>query len=300
MLRYFFLVVVLLATSFSQNVYARTLTVSKNDSLYLLARRCGAGVVALKKQNHLSSNIVRLGQKIVCPGAGNTKKLGSQNTGMYSARMGTKKIQGVPVAIMRINLAHPRVSLRLLVPRRGLGNGGERLTRMSARAGAFAAINGGYFNTRSYAPVGDVVYRGRRLVSSGRIGTALALDYRGRASIVSRRSSWRNYKLLVANGPHVLQNNKIIIAPRQEGYRDASVWQPNARSFVGVVGLHELVFVSAKTKITLRQAARIAQALGAHDALMLDGGSSVGFVWRGQTLINPVRAVSYGLGVFIH
>lgn len=34
------------------------------------------------------------------------------------------------------------------------------------------------------------------------------------------------------------------------------------------------------------------------DALLLDGGSSTGLAWNGKPVLDSVRKVSYGIGVF--
>jgi len=43
---------------------------------------------------------------------------------------------------------------------------------------------------------------------------------------------------------------------------------------------------------------KVMARLGVRDALLLDGGSSAGLAWNGRAVLDSVRSVAYGIGVF--
>jgi LysM repeat protein len=275
----------------------REFIVQPKETLYRFSVRCRQSLEALRQANKLSSNTVYVGQRIRC--ATLSRPAVSFASGI---------VAGVKVSIVRINLANPAVRLGVLVPRAGMARGGERLERMYARSGAIAAINGGYFNTKTYAPVGDIVAK-KRLLARGQLRTALAINLAGRASVIdwtdgnqraSQHSSnhWRGFATVIGNGPHIINKSQIRIRMRSEGYRDLAILQPNARSAIGLINDRELVLVSTNQKITLEQLARVMQKLRSREALVLDGGSSTGMVWRGKTVVKSVRRIAYGICVF--
>jgi LysM repeat protein len=274
--------------------------VQPKETLYRFSLRCKQSLEVLRQANKLTSNTVYVGQRIRCAGSKPVSKPAVSFTSGIVA--------GVKINIVRINLASPAVRLGVLVPRNGMARGGERLERMYERSGAIAAINGGYFNTKTYAPVGDIVAK-KRLLARGQLRTALAINLAGRASIIdwtdgnqraSQHSSnhWRGFATVIGNGPHIINKGQIRIRMRSEGYRDLAILQPNARSAVGLISDRELVLVSTSQKITLEQLARVLQKLGSREALVLDGGSSTGMVWRGKSVVKSVRRIAYGICVF--
>jgi hypothetical protein len=284
----------------SGNPTKREFIVQPKETLYRFSVRCGQSLETLRKANKLSSNTVYVGQRIRCAS--------STPVSRPAVSFASGIIAGVKVSIIRINLANPAVRLGVLVPRSGMARGGERLERMYARSGAIAAINGGYFNTKTYAPVGDIVAK-KRLLARGQLRTALAINLAGRASVIdwtdgnqraSQHSSnqWRGFATVIGNGPHIINKGQVRIRMRSEGYRDLAILQPNARSAIGLINDRELVLVSTDQKITLEQLARVMQKLRSREALVLDGGSSTGMVWRGKTVVKSVRRIAYGICVY--
>jgi LysM repeat protein len=277
----------------------RIFTVQPKETLYRFSLRCAQSLARLRQANKLSSDTVFVGQRIRCASKAVIRPAVSFVTG---------QIAGVKVNIIRINLANPAVRLGVLVPRNGMARGGERLEQMYARSGAIAAINGGYFNTQTYAPVGDVVAK-NRLLARGQLRTALGITLAGRAQVLdwnegnqrtSLRSSnrWRGFATVIGNGPHIVRGGQVSIHVRHEGYRDGAIVQPNPRSAIGLINDREIVLVSTSQEITLEQLARVMLKLRSREALVLDGGSSTAMIWRGKTVIRGVRRIAYGICVF--
>jgi LysM repeat protein len=282
------------------NTAKREFIVQPKETLYRFSVRCGQSLETLRRANQLTSNTVYIGQRIRCAS--------STPISRPAVSFTSGIVAGVKVSIVRINLANPAVRLGVLVPRSGMARGGERLERMYERSGAIAAINGGYFNTKTYAPVGDIVAK-KRLLARGELRTALAINLAGRASVIdwtdgnqrtSQHSSnhWRGFATVIGNGPHIINKGQVRIRVRSEGYRDPAILQANARSAIGLINDRELVLVSTNQKITLEQLARVMQKLRSREALVLDGGSSTGMIWRGKTMVKSLRRIAYGICVF--
>lgn len=275
-------------------------TVRQGDTLFRLALACKCQVADLKRWNNLKSDTLRVGQRLrFGPATSSTRATAPK----YDVRLSLQTVLGEPVAVVRVNVGNPRVRVSALLPRSGLGRGGALLTTLAKRSGAKAAINGGFFHTRTYAPVGDVVVAGRHL-SRGRVSTALAITWDHRVRVVTqrptaRRGAWRGFETVIGNGPYIVQGGRVRVRPFAEGYRDTSMMRPASRSAVGVLNNREIILVSTKQQLSLEKLALVMRALGAKDALAMDGGSSTSMTWGGKALIRPGRAISYGIGVFV-
>lgn len=214
-----------------------------------------------------------------------------------------KRVRGVDVKIVRVNLWDRRVFVSPVMPTVGLGKGGERFDRMVAGSSAIAIVNGGYFHPRSFSLAGDLVVKGRHLSTQGPVRTALGITADNRATVTAHTPSstiaWREFETAISNGPWVLRSGKIMVYPREEGYTDRAIERPAARSAVGVTSQHKLFIVSTRQKLNLYDLAKLMKVLGAREAIALDGGSSVGLAWKGKVLIRPARKIAYGIGVYV-
>ena len=275
-----------------------TYVVQPGDTLYGLTRKCNCQIAQLKTWNNLKTNVLRVGQKLRFGPA--SARLRAPK---YSVQLSIKTILGEPVAVVRVNLAHPNVRVRPILPRAGLGRGGALLQTLARRSGAQAAINGGFFHPRTYTPVGDMVVNGKH-IARGRVRTAFAITWDRRARVVQhqvnvRRGAWRGYETVIGNGPYIVQAGQVRLKPRADGFHDPAVLGVASRSAVGVLNEREIILVSTKQKLSLEKLARVMKALGAREALVMDGGSSTSMTWGRKALIRPGRAISYGIGVFV-
>ncbi|WP_052351596.1 phosphodiester glycosidase family protein [Deinococcus pimensis] len=218
-----------------------------------------------------------------------------------SVRLVRGRVLGVPVAIVNVDLRDRRVLVTPILPRAGLGTGGE-LHAMS-RTGAVAVINGGFFHPRTFIPAGDLVVRGR-YIARGRINTAVAITPDNRVVVGPtgsvRASGWRGYETVIATGPHVVRAGRLVVTPRAEGYTDAALWGRAARSAIGITSSQRLFFLSTSRKLSLSELARVMQRAGARDAILLDGGTSTGLLWKGHAVVPAGRKVAYGIGVYVN
>jgi Phosphodiester glycosidase len=230
-------------------------------------------------------------------------RISRQKNSTKSIVLEQKRVRGVDVKIVRVNLWDRRVFVSPVMPMNGLGKGGERFDRMVAGSSAIAIVNGGYFHPRSFSLAGDLVVKGRHLTTQGPVRTALGITSDGRASVTAGATSgkiaWKEFETAISNGPWVLRAGKIMVYPREEGYTDRAIERPAPRSAVGVTSQHKLFIISTRQKINLYDLAKLMKALGAREAIALDGGSSVGLAWKGKVLIRPARKIAYGIGVYV-
>ena len=219
-----------------------------------------------------------------------------------SITLETRRVAGITVRVIRVNLGDPRVKLKVISPMAGIGRGGAAFKTLVNGSNAVAVINGGYFHPRTFSIAGDLVVNGKH-ISTGRLRSIFAITPDNRVVIRTHSSisaaNWRGYETALAGGPFVLQRGNVVVAPRREGYRDPSVWGKAPRSAVGVVNNRQFFFISTKARLNLFDLAKVMDALGAKDAIALDGGSSVGMAFRREVLIHPNRRIAYGLGVFV-
>lgn len=216
------------------------------------------------------------------------------------------KALNIPVQVLRVDLRHRNVLVAPVLPRAGLGTaGGARVSTLARTSGAQAVVNGSYFHPRSYAPAGDLVAQGR-LLAWGRIPVALAITPDNRAAIMTSTTpllgrplevSWRGMETVIATGPRIL-NGGTVVRQYASVFRDPALFGRAARSAVGLKSNRDLVFVTTHAKLTTTEMGKVMARLGVRDALLLDGGSSAGLAWNGQAVLDSVRKVAYGIGVF--
>jgi uncharacterized protein YigE (DUF2233 family) len=249
----------------------------------------------IKPRVTLKRSFLRLG---VTP----TSRPGPLPAPTTSITLETRRVAGITVRVIRVNLGDPRVKLKVISPMAGIGRGGAAFNTLVNGSNAVAVINGGYFHPRTFSIAGDLVVNGKH-ISTGRLRSVFAITPDNRVVIRTHSSiapaAWAGYETALAGGPFVLQKGNVVVAPRREGYRDPSVWSKAPRSAVGVVNNRQFFFISTTARLNLFDLAKVMDALGAKDAIALDGGSSVGMAFRREVLIRPGRRIAYGLGVFV-
>ncbi|MBI3912499.1 MAG: phosphodiester glycosidase family protein [Armatimonadetes bacterium] len=207
---------------------------------------------------------------------------------------------GLPLHVVQADLNNP--DLRLAVATAGGGIGyRDSWGRIIARTRPTAAITGTYFDPASALPVGSIVVQGKP-VHGGAVGTALAFRAPGRVRMKTLRAGERfdgsHYDTVLRAGPRLVAGGRIVLSPRREGFRDPGIWARKRRALVGITRHHKLLLLGVRRPITLREAARAALALGARDAMCLDGGNSAGLYYRGKTHLAPRRPLTNLLVIY--
>lgn len=102
----------------------------------------------------------------------------------------------------------------------------------------------------------------------------------------------------VGCGPRLVADGAVSYDPAGEGFSSPKILSSaGARSAVGVTRDRTLLLVTCGGA-TVRQLAEIMKALGAWDAMNLDGGASSGLWAQGRLLTRPGRPISNAL-VFV-
>src|SRR5947209_7586917 len=207
---------------------------------------------------------------------------------------------GIRASVIAVNLNDSSVKVSVALPQRGVGSR-ESFRSLLHRVRPAAAVTGTYFGLRDAQPVGDIVIGGR-LVNSGFVGTALAITGENKVHFVETRRwkarDWRSYETVICGGPRLVTEGRAGVVPRDEGFRDRSMFRRRPRTAVGMTRHNRLVMVTVARPIYLRQLARLMRSLGCRDAIALDGGSSSAMFYRGCFAARPHRSLTNLLVVY--
>lgn len=214
------------------------------------------------------------------------------------------KIGRAYLYVVTADLNSSRVDLDLFVSNRRPSNGHfphETFSAFIAKSEPTAAVNGTYFDTHTFIPVGTLAADGR-LLQQGTHGVAVCFDKNNQVSFYKikdlKNFPWQNYKVIISTGPTLVENGHMHLFPRAERFHDRDIFKANRRSAIGVTKNNKLLVVAVKTRVKLRDLAWIMRKLGAVHAVSLDGGSSTGLYYRGSYLIRPARQLTNILAVY--
>jgi hypothetical protein len=209
-------------------------------------------------------------------------------------------IDNFPVKCVTVNLSDPEVTVTTAVARsfpHGLESWGSYLNRLHPDV----AINGTYFCTHDYQPVGDVAVNGA-LLYRGAVGTALCISPDNRAVMMpgprQAISNWTGARTVICAGPRLLTDGQVTLHAREEGFRDGRVLGSAPRSAIGLRADGTLLLLTIERDISLMNLAVVCRKLGAVQAMALDGGSSSALYAEGRTVTHPGRSVSNIIAVY--
>lgn len=226
--------------------------------------------------------------------------LHGDGSGGKSIRFWQTAAASVPVKIIAVDLNDPNVKVSAVMARRGNGTS-EPFRQMIERANPNVAVTGTFFSLNDLQPVGDIVIDGS-LVHFGGMGTALCITPGNHAEMVTcqwgRHHDWSPYDFVVACGPRLLRDSRIVLDPRAERFHDKHMLAPNSRIAVGITRGNTLFFAMTHEPIYLGRLARVMRSLGATDAMNLDAGTSTGFYYNGATLAKPGRKLTNMIVVY--
>ncbi|WP_102125725.1 LysM peptidoglycan-binding domain-containing protein [Deinococcus planocerae] len=273
------------------------------DTLASLARKYHTTAAGLARLNHMNVRArPYVGQRVLVPRRVPVPIPPAPRSQPVSVKRFAPL--GIPVRVLRVDLRHRNVLVAPVLPRAGL-SAGARVGTLARTSGARAVVNGSYFHPRSYVPAGDLVMQGR-LLAWGRIPAALAITPDNRATITTSttpllgrplEASWRGMETVIATGPRILSSGRVVTRYGNV-FRDPALFGRAARSAVGLGSSRDLVFVTTHARLTTTEMGKVMARLGVRDALLLDGGSSAGLAWNGKAVLDSVRKVAYGIGVF--
>jgi len=209
---------------------------------------------------------------------------------------------------LAVDLCDARVSLRVTSP----AEGPARVSQWARRVGAFAAVNGDYFDPRSLAPLGVTRGGGASWPVRAREhrDALLGVDARGGVAVLDAVDDITavpdTFREVLPLRERVLRGGVV-----QES---AAITGHDARHPRTALGLSEdrrtlyLVVVEGRSErdsgVTARQLGEVLRDVGAHDGFKLDGGGSSTLFVRGRGVVNRPsdgreRAVATHLGVLL-
>ena len=99
-------------------------------------------------------------------------------------------------------------------------------------------------------------------------------------------------------GPRLIDQGRVSLMPALEGFRDPAIFARKPRAAVGLTKQNKLLLVTVTKPLYLREMARLMLALGAADAMCMDGGSSTGLYCAGKSYQVPRRVMTNVLMVY--
>jgi len=226
--------------------------------------------------------------------------LHGDGSGGKSIRFWQAAAANVPVKVISVDLNDPNIKVSAVMSRHGNGTA-EPFRQMIERARPNVAVTGTFFSLDDLQPVGDIVIDGS-LVHFGGMGTALCITPSNRAEMVTcewgRHHDWSPYDFVVACGPRLLRDGRVVLDPHAERFHDKHMLAPNSRIAVGITRGNTLFFAMTHAPISLGRLARVMRSLGATDAMNLDAGTSTGFYYNGATLAKPGRKLTNMIVVY--
>lgn len=204
-----------------------------------------------------------------------------------------KVINGVRAYVVTVDLNCKRIALSPLS-----SNGRYKsFHRFMKESHPLAAINGTFFDPASANIVCNLIRDGR-LLSEGRVGHTLRIDRDNQAALVStaglpgRLLDLKNWVFGLSGGPTLLRSNHYIFSPWKEGFRDRGLLRLAPRSAIGITKHNKLLLVAVRYPVRLQRLAWMMKALGARDAMNLDGGSSTALYYQGKFVARPRRMLT--------
>jgi len=152
-------------------------------------------------------------------------------------------------------------------------------------------------SSQTIPPNGFVVYfRGSETKLASRFRVGRRCGYRLVRADGSGWGPWEGVQEGLGCGPRLVTDGRATVNPSAEGFSSAKVLSDSSsRSMVGVTKDGWLILATSSG--TTRQMADVMRALGAYQAMSLDGGASSGLWAGGKCLTTPGRKISNALVV---
>lgn len=224
-----------------------------------------------------------------------------------------RKIAGVPLYITIVDLTDPQTFISVGLANQAMQANSARSTRgdepfiaLVRRHQAAITANGTFFSMDAQKRVmGNLVSGGKFLKYSPweNYGTTLGLRTGNRPELITARVEgkprWERQWFSLTAGPRLLKKGEIWLNPKSEGFTDPAVMGVAVRSAIGFPEHGKrLLLVSFRHKVSLQKEAAIMQALGCHEAMNLDGGTSLGLAHGGKILLSAGRELTNVIAVY--
>jgi|GEM_PF-1255377 len=218
----------------------------------------------------------------------------AQGNANSSITFSSQRIMGTPVYVIIADLNDPTVKIDIGLPEKGIAHS-ESFTSFIKRRTPLAAVTGTYFDTRTLLPTGSIIVRGK-MVHESHIGTAVYCLAGNRIKFADARAGepcdMTGAECGLRTGPRLLENGGYALNPGREGFKHPGLFGARTRMALGVTANNHLLLVSVRKPITFSRLVGVMKALGAVDAVCLDGGTSSAMYYRGEFLRRPGRMLT--------
>ena len=224
----------------------------------------------------------------------------------------SRTIAGTPLYITTIDLSDPETFISVGLANRATQANSNRSTRgdenfaaLVRRHRAAITTSGTFFSMDAQKRVmGNLVSGGQFLKysPSENYGTTLGIRSGNQLEMTTARidgiPKWREHWFSLTAGPRLLRSGTVTINPRKEGFRDPAVMGSAVRSAIGFTPSQKLLHVTFLTPVSLLREAQIMQSLGCHEAMNLDGGTSLALAKGGRILRSANRNLTNVITIY--
>jgi hypothetical protein len=200
--------------------------------------------------------------------------------------------------VVSVDLNRADIHVTVRVASGGIGRC-ESWKRIINRLRPTAAITGTYYDPATFIPVGTIIAEGV-VHQPGTVGTALTLTSDNRCRFVRGRLPLAapGSRTTLRAGPRLVDQGQVSLMPREEGFHDPGIMVRKPRAAVGLTRANKLLLVTVTRPLFLREMAKVMLALGAENAMCMDGGSSTGLYYGGKSYQVPQRVMTNVLVVY--
>ncbi|MEZ0374655.1 MAG: phosphodiester glycosidase family protein [Candidatus Sericytochromatia bacterium] len=224
-----------------------------------------------------------------------------------------RSLGGVPAQVVTVDLSDANTCLDILLannaPRANSSQeqfGDEAFGSMVKRAKAATVVNGTFFSKDAQKRVMGNMVRGGTFVKYSRwenFGTSFGLDAGNRPDMFTIRDGdvprWEQHWFSITAGPRLLKQGSHAIDPAKEGFRDPHVLNAAARAALGYSRDGKTLWlVSFLAPLSLTREAEAMKALGAWQAMNLDGGASKAMAYKSSIVLAPSRRITNAIAVY--
>lgn len=224
-----------------------------------------------------------------------------------------RSLNGVSAQVAIIDLSDPQTHLAMVLANKSpLANssqqqfGDEAFSNMVQRSKAALVINGTFFSKDAQKRVMGNMVSGGTFVKYSRwenFGTSFGLLANNQPDMFTIRGGdmarWEKHWFSITAGPRLLKNGVVSISADKEGFKDPHVLTTGARNAMGYSRDGKTLYlVSFLTGLSLQREAEAMKALGAWQAMNLDGGASKGLAYKGRIVQAPGRRLTNAIAVY--
>ena len=206
----------------------------------------------------------------------------------------------IPLHVIQVDVTRKDVRLAVVTTEEGIGYR-ESWASLIGRARPAAALTGTYFDTITGVPTGSLGFKGQQ-IHLGLIGTAFSFNHGALPSIELAKPNthfiFPEAETFFRAGPRLLTEGSVSLYPEEEGFQDPGVFRRARRTAVATTAAGKLLMIATTKPVLLREMAAAVDALGAQDAMCMDGGSSAALYYRGKSFVAPKRLMTNALVVY--